>query len=649
MSYIKFDKSQVVNLEYSLGREMIRTNRAGSYSSTTLVGCNTRKYHGLLICPIDEFGGERFVLLSSLDVTVVNKDKSFNIGIRKYKGDHFSPRGHKYIEDYDVDNIPSRTYRVGGVILNQERILVHYEEQLLIKYTVLEASEPMKLQFRPFLAFRNIHQLTHSNLSANTKVDYIENGIESKMYDGFPSLKMQFSTNVEFIPVPDWYFGVEYLEEQKRGYDYSEDLFTPGFFELKAQKGDIIIFSASTKEEKTSGLNQKFTKTVTGKIPRDSFINCLRNAAQQFVEKRGGKTLIIAGYPWFGAWGRDTFISLPGLALALHGLVLYREVLDTQVNNMKDGLFPNMDNASNPAFNSVDAPLWFFWAVQQYIEHGGADGWERYGTAAKSVLNAFKNGTDFNIHMRGNGLIYADAPGKALTWMDAVVYGIPVTPRRGYAVEINALWYNAISFSLEMAAKENDKKFTKEYKMLPDLIKKSFLEIFWDDKLGYLADYVNDAEGKNLFIRPNMVIAVSLPYSMLDKYQMKTVLDVADRDLVTARGLRTLSPSNTLYHGVCNGNQEERDNAYHQGTVWPWLYGPFCEGWLKVYGQQGVQKVKKLIYGLEAVMSEHGISTISEIYDGDPPHSPQGAISQAWSVGEVLRIINLLETKFANQ
>ena len=649
MSYIKFDKSQVVNLEYSLGREMIRTNRAGSYSSTTLVGCNTRKYHGLLICPIDEFGGERFVLLSSLDVTVVNKDKSFNIGIRKYKGDHFSPRGHKYIEDYDVDNIPSRTYRVGGVIIKQERILVHYEEQLLIKYTVLEASEPMKLQFRPFLAFRNIHQLTHSNLSANTKVDYIENGIESKMYDGFPSLKMQFSTNVEFIPVPDWYFGVEYLEEQKRGYDYSEDLFTPGFFELKAQKGDIIIFSASTKEEKTSGLNQKFTKTVTGKIPRDSFINCLRNAAQQFVEKRGGKTLIIAGYPWFGAWGRDTFISLPGLALALHGLVLYREVLDTQVNNMKDGLFPNMDNASNPAFNSVDAPLWFFWAVQQYIEHGGADGWERYGTAAKSVLNAFKNGTDFNIHMRGNGLIYADAPGKALTWMDAIVYGIPVTPRRGYAVEINALWYNAISFSLEMAAKENDKKFTKEYKMLPDLIKKSFLEIFWDDKLGYLADYVNDAEGKNLFIRPNMVIAVSLPYSMLDKYQMKTVLDVADRDLVTARGLRTLSPSNTLYHGVCNGNQEERDNAYHQGTVWPWLYGPFCEGWLKVYGQQGVQKVKKLIYGFEAVMSEHGISTISEIYDGDPPHSPQGAISQAWSVGEVLRIINLLETKFANQ
>ena len=649
MSYIKFEKSQVVNLEYSLAREMIITNRAGSYSSTTLAGCNTRKYHGLLICPVDELGGERFVLLSALDVIVVNNDKSFNTGIRKYKGDHFSPKGHKYVEDYDVDNIPTRIYRVGGVILSQERLLVHYEEQLLIRFTILEAPEPMKLQFRPFLVFRSIHELTHANMVANTKVDYIENGTKSKMYDGFPSLKLQFSTKVEFISVPDWYLGVEYPEEQKRGYYYSEDLFTPGFFELNAKKVDIIVFSASTKEEKTAGLKQKFTKTVSGKIPRDSFINCLKNAAQQFVEKRGGKTLIIAGYPWFGAWGRDTFISLPGLALARHNLVLYREVLDTQIDRMKDGLFPNMNDSNNPAFNSVDAPLWFFWSVQQYFEHGGTDAWERYGSAAKSVLNAFKNGTAFNIHMRENGLIYADAPGKAMTWMDAVVNGIPVTQRSGYDVEINALWYNAVSFSLEMARSGNDKKFIKEYEKLPDMIKKSFLEIFWDEKTGYLADYVNDDDGTNVFIRPNMVIAVSLPYSMLDKDQMKKVLDVADRDLVTVRGLRTLSPRNELYQGVCEGNQKERDNAYHQGTVWPWLYGPFCEGWLKVYGQQGVQKVKKLIWGLEAVMSEHGISTISEIYDGDPPHSPRGAISQAWSVGEVLRIIAILETKFANQ
>jgi predicted glycogen debranching enzyme len=648
MSYIKFDKAQIVNLEYSLGRELIRTNRAGSYASTTLVECNTRKYHGLLICPVDELGGGRYVLLSSLDVTVVNNDKSFNIGIRKYKGDYFSPKGHKYIEDFETETIPLTIFRVGGVLLKMERLLVHYEEQLLMRYTILEASEPMKLQIRPFLAFRSIHNLTHANLSANTKIEFVKNGIKSRLYEGFPWLHMQLSSKADFIHVPDWYLGVEYLEEQKRGYDYSEDLFTPGFFELNAKEGDTIVFSASTHEEKPSGFKTKFTKTVNSKTPRDCFINCLRNAAQQFIEKRGEDTLIIAGYPWFGSWGRDTFISLPGIALARHSIALYRDVLDTQVRKMKDGLFPNMGTAGHYAFNSVDAPLWFFWTLQQYTLNGGADCSERYGEAAKSVLNAYKSGTGFNIHMRENGLVYAGAPGKSLTWMDAVVNNIPVTQRRGYAVEINALWYNAIYFTLEMAKTGKDKKFVKEFEYLPELIKKSFLELFWDEKTGCLADYVNDEEGRNSFVRPNMVIAVSLPYSMLDKEQMKKVLDIADKELVTPRGLRTLSPANKLYKGTYRGNQEERDNAYHQGTVWPWLLGPFCEGWLKVYGNQGVQKVRKLVYGFEEVMNEHGISTLSEIHDGDPPHAPHGAISQAWSVGEVLRIIDLLETKYSN-
>jgi len=649
MGYIKFDKSQVVNLEYSLSREVLRTNRAGSYASTTIVACNTRKYHGSLVCPVDELGGERFVLLSTLDVTLVNNERSFNIGVRKYKGDFFNPKGHKYIEDFETEKIPMRIYKVGSVILKEERLLVHYEEQFLVRYTILEANESMKLQIKPLLAFRNIHQLTHANMDAYTKVDYINNGIKNRLYNGFPWLHMQLSDKADFIPVPDWYYGIEYPEEQKRGYDYTEDLFTPGFFEIKVKKGDSIVFSASTKEEKPSGLKQKFTKTVSGKIPRDSFSNCLRNAAQQFIEKRGSSTLIIAGYPWFGAWGRDTFISLPGLVLARQKISLYTDVLDTQIARLKDGLFPNMGNANNPAYNSIDAPLWFFWTLQKYLESGGLDCWERYGEAAKSILRSFRNGTAFDIHMRENGLIYADAPGKALTWMDAVVHEIPVTPRRGYAVEVNALWYNAICFSLEMARKAKDKSFIKSFESLPDLVKKSFIDLFWNNKAGYLADYVNDEEGQNMFVRPNMVIATSLPFSMLDSEQIKKVLDVTDKELVTPRGLRTLSPRNNLYKGTCYGNQEERDSAYHQGTVWPWLVGPYCEGWLRIYGKQGVNKVRKLIYGFEEVMNEHGVSTISEIYDGDPPHAPRGAISQAWSVGEVLRIINILETKFANQ
>lgn len=645
MGYIKFDKAHVVNLEYSLSREILRTNRAGSYSSTTIVGCNTRKYHGLLVCPIDELGGDRHVLLSSLDTTVVSNGQSFNTGIRKYHGDYYSPKGHKYVEDFDIQDIPGMTYRVGNIVFKQERILVHYEEQLMIRFTVIDAEEPVKLQFRPFLAFRSIHQLTHANMWANTRVEPVAHGIRIKMYDGFPWLNMQLSGRSEFVPGPDWYLGVEYTEEQKRGYDYSEDLFSPGFFEVNAAKGDVIVFSASTKEERPAGFKTKFTHAVKSKIPRSDFGNSLRNAAQQFIEKRGDDTNIIAGYPWFGSWGRDTFISLPGLALARTSEDLFAAVLDTQVRRMKGGLFPNMGDNDNPAFNSVDAPLWFFQAVYSYgLEPKEA--WKRYGPAMKDVLNAYRQGTSFGIHMRDNGLIYADAPGKALTWMDAVVGGVPVTPRNGYAVEINALWYNAVCFALDSARSARDRAFIREWEALPEKISKSFLDIFWDEELCYLADYVNDSETRNMQVRPNMIIAASLPYTMLTKEQMKSILDIVNRMLVTPRGLRTLSPSEEGYSGIYCGDQDTRDRAYHQGTVWPWLVGPFCDGWLRVFGEGGVARVRKLIMGFEETLTEAGISTISEIYDGDPPHTPRGAISQAWSVGELLRIYTLLEKKY---
>ncbi|MGB3923803.1 MAG: amylo-alpha-1,6-glucosidase [Bacteroidales bacterium] len=645
MGYIKFDKAHVVNLEYSLTREILRNNRAGSYSSTTIVGCNTRKYHGWLVCPVDAMGGERHVLLSSVDSTVVSNGQSFNTGIHKYQGDHYSPKGHKYVEDFDIQDIPGMTFRVGNVIMKQERILVHYEEQLLIRYTIIDTDEPIKFQLRPFLAFRSIHQLTRANMWANTRTEPVPHGVKIRMYDGFPYLHMQLSCKAEFVPVPDWYYGVEYVEEQKRGYDYSEDLFVPGFFEMTASKGDVIVFSVSTREEKYAGLKAKFNRTIATKIPRSNFGNCLRNAAQQFIEKRGNDTNIIAGYHWFGSWGRDTFIALPGLALARESEDLYAAVLDTQVRRMKGGLFPNMGDNDNPAFNSVDAPLWFFQALWNY----GLDlkeTWQRYGSAMKNVLNAYRAGTSFGIHMRGNGLIYSGAPGKALTWMDAVVEGVPVTPREGYAVEINALWYNAVCYSLDCARGARDRAFVKEWEKLPELISSSFIETFWDDEQGYLADYVKDGEKRNMQVRPNMVIATSLPYSMLTLDQMKSILDIANRVLVTPRGLRSLSPSDEEYKGIYSGDQATRDRAYHQGTVWPWLLGPFCDGWLRVYGEGGVSRVRKLIMGFEETLTEAGISTISEIFDGDPPHSPRGAISQAWSVGEILRIFTLLEKNY---
>jgi len=304
-----------------------------------------------------------------------------------------------------------------------------------------------------------------------------------------------------------------------------------------------------------------------------------------------------------------------------------------------------MGDNDNPAVNSVHAPLWFFQAVYSYgLE--ARDAWKRYGPAMKDVLNAYRQGTSFGIHMRENGLIYADAPGKALTWMDAVVNGVPVTPRNGYAVEINALWYNAVCFALDCARNARDRAVVKEWEHLPAQIGKSFLDTFWDEELGYLADYVNDSETRNMQVRPNMVIATSLPYTMINKDQKKSILDIVNRMLVTPRGLRTLSPSEEGYCGIYCGDQEKRDTAYHQGTVWPWLVGPFCDGWLKVYGEGGVSRVRKLIMGFEETLTEAGISTISEIFDGDPPHAARGAISQAWSVSEVLRIYTLLEKKY---
>jgi len=644
MAYLKFDKTQLINLEYSLSKEYVRSNRAGSYSSTTLIYCNTRKYHGLLVSPVENLDGDRHVLLSSFDETIIERENEFNLGIHKYQGDIYSPRGHKYIRDFLADPIPTLVYRVGGVVMTKESLLVEKEEQLLIKYTINESDVRIRLRFRPFLAFRNMHTLSKANLYANTRIKFIANGVKSRLYDGYPFLHMQFSTKVEFIPAPDWYYGIEYNKELRRGYDYKEDLFVPGYFEMSARKGDVILFSASTTEARPDQLKRKFTLELGKRIPRDSFKNCLINAAQQFIVKKNKKTEIIAGFPWFGSWGRDTFISLPGLTLAIGDTQTCKDVLDTQVLKLKNGLFPNMGSEENPAFNSVDAPLWFFWAVQQYAREvkDFTLVWQDYGKAMKSILNEYRQGTSFGIVMHENGLIYQGHPGKALTWMDAVVNGKPVTPRMGYAVEINALWYNAVQFCLDLAKREKDNRFFKEWESMPVLIRDSFLNTFWDVKKGYLADVV-DGNYKDWSVRPNQVIAASLEFSPVDTEIKKAVLNVVERDLLTPRGLRTLSPKNESYRGIYKGTQEQRDLAYHQGTVWPWLLEHFCEGYMNLHKESGIGFLERLINDFEPVMIELGIGTMPEIFDGDPPHRARGAISQAWSVAALLRIIQRYE------
>jgi predicted glycogen debranching enzyme len=645
MAYLKFDKTQLINLEYSLTKEFIRSNRAGSYCSSTLIYCNTRKYHGLLVAPIENLDGDRHVLLSSFDETIIERENEFNLGIHKYQGDIYSPRGHKYVRDFIADPTPTIVYRVGGVVLVKESLLVEKEEQIMIKYTIQESDVPIRLRFRPFLAFRNMHHLSKANLYANTKAIVIPNGSKIKLYDGYPFLHMQFSKAAEFIPAPGWYYGIEYNKELRRGYDYKEDLLVPGYFELDAKKGDVIIFSAATSKANPEQLKRKYTLELAKRTPRDSFKHCLINSAQQFFIKKNKGTEIIAGFPWFGCWGRDTFIALPGLTLALGDTATCKDVLDTQVAKLKNGLFPNMGVEDSPSFNSVDAPLWFFWALQQYTKavKSYTAIWRSYSKAIKSILEAYRDGTSYNIKMHENGLIYAGEPGKALTWMDAVVNGKPVTPRVGFPVEINALWYNAIMFGLDLAKRAKDEAFISEWESLPPKIQESFLAMFWDIKKGYLAD-VADFKSTDWSIRPNQVIAVSLDFSVLNTETKKAVLAVIERDLLTPRGLRTLSPTNENYKGMYKGTQEQRDLAYHQGTVWPWLLEHFCEGYMNLHKESGLGFLEQLINGFEPVMTELGIGTIPEIFDGDPPHRARGAISQAWSVAALLRIIQRYES-----
>ncbi len=644
MSYLEFDKSELVNLAYSLNREILSANRAGGYFSTTIVLCNTRKYHGLMVLPLDHFDGENHVLLSTVDETIIQHGKEFNLGIHRYPG-IYDPRGHKYIVDFEYEPTPKITYHVGGVIFEKELLFVHNEEQFMIRYTLKDANSPTKLRIKPFLAFRNAHQLSKSNLYANKRYRDIPNGVRYKLYQGFPYLHMQLNRGNEFVAVPDWYYNIEYKEEVKRGYEGHEDLFVPGFFEIPIKKGESIIFSAATSEQNPMSLTRKFNSEIARRPKKDNLENCLRNAAQQFIVKRDKKTEFIAGYPWLGDRARDSFIALPGLTLCTGDDKLCKDVLDTMAKEFRGAHITNMKYDPSSAFSSVDAPLWFFWVIQMYTQKQKTtdEVWEAYGTKMKNILNAYRNGDlQHGIKVHENGLVWAGEKGVSLTWMDAVVNGLPVTPRTGYQVETNALWYNAIMFTIKLAKEHKDTKFVKDWESLATQIPESFTKIFWYEPKHHLADFVNH-DGQNIFVRPNQIFAVSLPYSPLTDEMKKGVLDVVYKELYTPKGLRTLSPKNPNYIGLYEGDQASRDSAYHQGTAWPWLLGHFIEANYRLHGSSANTLAKEVLDSFCEDMANHGICGIAEIYDGDPPHKPNGCISQAWSVAEIIRLKRMYE------
>ncbi len=520
----------------------------------------------------------------------------------------------------------------------------HYEDRILIRYTLEDAHSATKIRFRPFLAFRSVRQFTHENGSASREYTEVENGIKTCMYAGYPDLYMQFSKNAKFVFSPDWYRGVDYPKERERGYASNEDLYVPGYFEVDIKKGESIVFSGSTSACKTSGLKTLFEKEVEDRSPRDNFFHCLVNAAHQFHNRTSkDERYILAGYPWFKSRARDTFIALPGLTLSIEEEDYFELVMQTAMR----GLYEWMDHKpSTTKIYEIDQPdvmLWAVWAVQQYAKHVGRDKCNRkYGMFLHDVLHFIIDNKHPNLQLKENGLLYTQGKEKAVTWMNSSSNGRPVVPRTGYIVEFNALWFNALKFCASMASEYGDEKEASEFEKRAELCESSFLETFVN-KYGYLFDYVEPKDYPDWSVRPNMIFAVALDYSPLSPVQQKNVLDVCTRELLTPKGLRSLSPKSGGYNPMYVGPQTQRDLAYHQGTAWPWLGGFYMEACLKIYKRTRLSFIERQMVGYEDEMTQHCLGTIPELFDGNPPFNGRGAMSFAINVAEILRTLELLE------
>jgi predicted glycogen debranching enzyme len=643
MSYLRFEKAVMTNLEESLRRELLRTNRSGAYSSSTLVDCNTRKYHGLLVVPVPELDDENHVLLSSLDVTVIQHGAEFNLGIHKYQGNNYSPKGHKYIREFDCDVVPTTLYRVGGVLLKKEVVFQHYEDRILIRYTLVDAHSATTLRFRPFLAFRSARQFTHENSTASREYSQTDNGIKTCMYAGYPDLYMQFNKKNEFVFQPDWYRGVEYPKEQERGYASNEDLYVPGYFELSIKKGESIVFSGSTSPAKTSTLKSLFQKEVEDRAPRDNFFHCLVNAAHQFHNREeNGARYLLAGYPWFKCRARDMFISLPGLTLAIDEQAYFELVMKTAEKGLHEFMQGKPLTVKIYELGKPDVLLWAVWAVQQYAKHAGKEKcYQMYGKLVKDIIGYIIDGKHPNLRLDANGLLYTNGKEEAVTWMNSMANGRPVVARTGYIVEFNALWYNALKFAAAQAAENGKNEFAEGLEGRAETCKVSFVDTFLNE-YGYLLDYV-DGNMMDWSVRPNMIFPVAFDYSPLNQEQKKSVLDVCTRELLTPKGLRSLSPKSGGYNPMYVGQQSQREYAYHQGTAWPWLGGFYMEACLKLYKRTRLSFIERQMVGYEDEMSCHALGTISELFDGNPPFHGRGAMSFAMNVAEILRTLKLLE------
>jgi len=642
MSYLNFDKALLVNLERSLAKEMIRTNRAGVYNSTTLVDCNTRKYHGQLVLPLPELSDDNYVLLSSLDETVVQHGAEFNLGLHKYGENNFSPNGHKYIRQFDCEVIAKTTYRVGGVILTKERLLVSFEPRVLIRYTLEECGSPIIMRFRPFLAFRSVNELTHENSRANADMNDCENGRVNRMYPEFPELFMQFSKSVEYRHQPMWYKNIEYQKEQERGYEYKEDLLVPGYFELPMKKGESVIFAAGVSEAKPTSLKALWKKELERRNARTNLFECLKNSASQFYKREGDKCYLLAGYPWFHASAREEFFATPSCTLDIDRPEYWDAIIDkTAVDEVKAFMADSKYRSKINAMDEPDALLWFVRALQKFAhKYTVKQAAEKYAQLCEDIVGFYRKQNHPRAVVHQNGLIWVDGSQRPATWMNATENGWPITPRTGYVVEINALWYNAMRFTAELMREAGKEIGADLMEYQAEICRDAFVKTFWNGL--YLDDYViNDYHNKE--VRPNQIWAAGLPYSPLDRKQMKAVVDICTKELLTPRGLRTISPKSGDYRPIYVGGQLERDRNFHNGPVWPFTIAAYSRAYMTVYKHSGVSFMQRMLVGFEVEMGELCIGTLNELYDGNPPYKGHGGMSYAPSVAAVISVLDTVK------
>ena len=643
MSYLKFDKNLMINLEQSLPKEMLRTNQAGAYHCTSIVDCNTRKQHGLLVVPIGDEEYDPHVLLSSLDETVIQHGAPFNLGLHRYQGGVYSPNGHKYIREFDCEGVPRTTYRVGGVILTKEKIFIQNENRILIRYTLLEAHSPTTLQLRPFLAFRSSNALCMANDRANTDCLPVQNGVACCLYEGYPTLYMQLSRKPEFVHDPHWYNNIEYVKDMDRGVPYIEDLMVPGYFQVSIKKGESIIFSAGLSEVPTRSLGKMYEGEIASRTRRTSFFNCLKNAAKQLYLKKDGAEYMLSGYPWGKILARNTFMSLPGNTIAIGHREDFERIMETATKAL-DGFMGTLAHSRMiHGIAEPDIPVWAVWAIQQYAKsYGMEDARGRYAQLTANLIDFVLRGGHPRLAVESDGLLSTDGTMAPASWMNSVWEGRPVVPRTGKLVEINALWCNALRFGAELAQGiEGLEERAQVWADTADKVKEAFAPTFLND-YGYLYDYVAGTYA-DPSVRPNMVIAVGLDHSPLDRRQRKGVLDVVTRELLTPKGLRTLSPKSYGYRPFYLGSPQEREVALHNGPARPWLIGFYADAYLKVFGLSGRSYIDRMLIGFEEEMGQGCIGSLSQLYDGNPPFAGRGAISHATNIAEVLRTLRTLK------